>query len=107
MSRIPLTVVYLRFALRAALFFNDDREELNQQGFEFLHAGARRLLETIRKLTAQPNPLIQQFRDEQTGWNAYYDVLSSVEEKIQQGDPFALELKKRAEEVVKGCRINF
>jgi hypothetical protein len=106
-SRIPLTVVYLRFALKAATFFDDDTEELNQQGFEFLHTGSRRLLETIIKLTARPNPLIRLFRDEQTGWNAYYEVLDLVEEQAKHGDTFAIELKKKAEELVRGCRINF
>ncbi|GBD97756.1 MAG TPA: hypothetical protein ENG83_12965 [Nitrospirae bacterium] len=106
-SRIPLTVVYLRFALKAASFFNESSDEKKQQGFEFLQSGIRRLHETIRKLTKEPNPLIEQFRKEKQAWNIYYEVLASVETEIKRSDAFALELQEKAKSLVETCKINF
>jgi hypothetical protein len=106
-SRIPLTVVYLRFALKAASFFDKNTKESDQQGFEFLQAGTRRLRETIQKLNQQPNPLIDEFERENMGWGIYYDVLDRVEENLKKEDSFPLELKKRAEAIIAGCKINF
>ncbi len=106
-SRIPLTVVYLRFALKAASFFNESSDEKIQEGFEFLQSGIRRLHKTIQKLTKEPNPLIEQFRKEKQGWNMYYAVLDRVETEIKKGDAFALELQKKAKSLVETCKINF
>jgi hypothetical protein len=91
-SRIPLTVVYLRFALKAASFFEKSTEESIEKGFEFLQLGIRRLHEAIQGLTREPNPLIAQFRNEKQGWNIFYDVLDRVEKRIQEGDLFSHEL---------------
>jgi hypothetical protein len=106
-SKIPLTVVYLRFALKAASFFNNNTKIKNQEGFEFLQAGIRRLHEKIQELTGEPCPLIERFNRERQGWNFYYNILDIVEKNIRKGDPFAIELQKKAKELVKGCKINF
>ena len=106
-SRIPLTVVYLRFALKAASFFNESSDEKKQQGFEFLQSGTRRLHETILELTKEPNPLIERFRKEKKGWNMYYEILDRVETETKMGDAFGLELQKKAKSLVETCKINF
>jgi hypothetical protein len=106
-SRIPLTVVYLRFALKLASFFGENSEEKDQQGFEFSQFGIKRLHETIKKLSAEPNPLIKQFDKEKQGWDIFYDVLDKAEENIGQNDSFALEMKEKVEVLVESCRINF
>jgi hypothetical protein len=106
-SRIPLTVVYLRFALKAASFFEKSTEESIEKGFEFLQLGIRRLHEAIQGLTREPNPLIAQFRNEKQGWNIFYDVLDRVEKRIQEGDLFSHELLDKAKTLIRNCRINF
>ncbi len=106
-SRIPMTIVYLRFALKLAAFFNGGTKEAYQQGFEFSHFGIKRLDETIRKLNVSPNPLIEQFEKEKQGWKLYYDIVEICEEKINEGDSFAIELRERFRGIVGGCKIDF
>lgn len=105
-TKMPITVVYLRFAFKLASFFVENRKEQNQQGIEFLDIGSKRLYETIQELTKKPNPLIEQFRKEKRGWSLYYKILEVVEEHLKQNDRFALELKKKAKSLVKSCQIN-
>ena len=106
-SGIPLTVVYLRFALKLASFFGENSEEKDQQAFEFSQSGVKRLHETIKKLSAEPNPLIEQFDKEKKGWDIFYDILDRAEEKTGEGDAFALQLKEKVNALVESCRINF
>jgi hypothetical protein len=106
-SSIPLTVVYLRFALKAATFFASDDSETRRQGLVFLKTGARRLDASIRHLTREPNPLIEQFSREQQGWNIFYDILDKVEDELKKGDTMALDLKEKAMTLVKNCKIKY
>ncbi|HDH50775.1 MAG TPA: hypothetical protein ENH31_05095 [Nitrospirae bacterium] len=106
-SKIPLTVVYLRFALKIASFFDNETQEHRSQGFELLKTGSKRLHETIKKLVEAPDLLNEQFHKEKKGWKLFYDILDTVEKKLGQNDKFALDLKKKAEALVRGCRINF
>ncbi len=106
-SRIPVTVVYLRFAMKAASFFINSSEDGKQEGLDFLLTGVRRLHEAIGNLTGEQNPLIEQFSREKEGWNIYYDILEELENKMNESDPFALELQQKAEGLVQGCLLNF
>ncbi|MEF9437443.1 MAG: hypothetical protein L0922_01335, partial [Candidatus Mariimomonas ferrooxydans] len=102
-SKIPVTVVYLRFALKTASFF----AEKNQKGVDFMQSGTSRIQETIQKLAGELNPLVEQFQKEKQGWDMFYDILDIVEEKLKKGDAFASELQKQARNMVKKCKINF
>jgi hypothetical protein len=105
-SKIPLTVIYLRFALKAASFFSENTKEKNSEGFEFLKAGITRLHGIILKVHEETGPLTRQFHNEMHGWNFYYDILDALEKNIADGDPFAHELQKRAKALVNACKIN-
>jgi hypothetical protein len=106
-SKIPLAVVYLRFSLKLALALNQGTKEKNCQGLELCLSGIRRLHETVQNLTQDPNPLIEQFKKEKQGWDIFYNVLDSTEDRIKEGDPFALEIKEKAAAIIENCRINF
>lgn len=106
-SKIPLTVVYLRFSLKLAFLLNQGTKEKDREGLEFALSGVRRLHETIQKLTADTNPLIDQFNNEKKGWDLFYDALDNTETGINKGDQFTLELKKKASAIIDNCRINF
>lgn len=106
-SKIPLTIVYLRFALKAATFFKDDTGQKNQQGIAFIQNGVNRMHQTIQNLVKEPNPLVEQFRKERMGWNLFYEILDIAESEIGRGVPFVLEVKERATALIKGCKINF
>lgn len=106
-TKIPVTIVYLRFALKLASFFSENKKEKNQQGFDFLNLGRERLHQTIQEMIKEPNPLIEQFRKQKEAWNLYYQVLEIAEAHLKQSDTFALELQRKAKSLVKACKINF
>ncbi len=104
-SHIPLTIVYLRFALKTASFFTEKADEKREQGKEFMKSGIRRLDETISYLNQDTNPLVDLFKKEKTGWNMFYDILDHAENDLAHGDTFTTELKKKAFSIVKSCKI--
>lgn len=101
-SRIPLTLVYLRFALKAATFFQNKETE---EGLAFVKTGTRILDQVIDYLGKEPNPLIEQYKKEREGWNLYFDILEEIEKGLKEGDPFAGELKEKGTALVNDCRI--
>ncbi|GBE41716.1 hypothetical protein BMS3Bbin09_01624 [bacterium BMS3Bbin09] len=104
-SKIPLTVVYLRFSLKLAFLLNQGTKEKDSEGLEFGLSGIRRLYEIIQK--TRTNSLVEQFNNEKKGWDLFYDALDNTESGIKKGDPFALELKEKAAAIIDNCRINF
>jgi hypothetical protein len=104
-SRIPFTVVYLRFALKAASFFMQGTGEDHDKGVQFIDMGAKRLHDIIQELKRKPNPLIERFERERKVWDLYYDALDCIEEGINGVDSFALELQNRAKRLVESCRM--
>ena len=101
-SRIPTTLVYLRFALNAASFF--DRGE-KEEGLEFVHTGAKCIKSALRFVEGDPNELKQQYKKEHLAWDLFYDTLSAVEEGLKKGEAFARDLKTRAESILNECAI--
>jgi len=47
------------------------------------------------------------YEKECVGWDLYYDILSAVENALNEGDTFALGLRKRAETILDDCTIRF
>jgi hypothetical protein len=105
-SRLPITVVYLRFALKLASFFENASAGKDLQGLEFFEVGIKRLGSTIRKLTSEPGILSKRFNKEKKAWSIFYEILDKAEDGIKKSDPFSLELQKKANELIKNCRIN-
>ena len=103
-SRIPTTVVFLRFALKAASFFDEDKEE---QGLEFVQTGARRIKSALKFVGGDPSTLKQQYEKERFAWDLYYDTLSAVEEGLEIGEAFARELQAKAKSILNDCAIQF
>ena len=106
-SKIPFTIVYLRFALKTASFFADKSDDKRQQGKEFLEIGIKRLGETISYLNQDPNPLVELYKKETSGWDMFYDILAKTESSIMNRDAFASELRNKASSIIKSCKISF
>jgi hypothetical protein len=102
-SYIPFTVVSLRFALGGALFFKDGKPN---EGFDLLQMGTIRLHDIIKELSETSNPLHERFRKEKKAWNIFYDLLDKVEAGLKRRDPFALDLERKAKELIKISRID-
>lgn len=103
-SRIPSSVIFLRFALKAASFFDAGKDG---QGLEFIKTGAKRIMNSLDFVIGEESLLRQKYEKERLGWNLYYDTLSAVEDGLYKGDGFALDLKKKAECIVRQCAISF
>jgi hypothetical protein len=99
-SKIPTTIVYLRLALKAATFFEQNQDE---KAVELMTTGAGRIPGVLK--TIQDGRLKHQVEQEKVGWDMYYDVLEAVEEAIAVGDPFALKLRQAAQAIVRQCMI--
>ncbi len=99
-SRLPVTVVMLRFALRLAQAFDDGRGTL---GVEMAEIGARRLSETLDFTSG--DVLRSVVERERAAWNDFYDVVDALEGAIAAGDPFAMDIRERAREIVAAARV--
>ena len=101
-SRIPVSVVLLRFALKAASLYNDGQVD---HGLEFVTTGARRLSNALEFSQDEAVSLRQTYERERRGWGLYYDTLTAVEEALKRKDTFAAELQKTARSIVDECAI--
>ncbi len=102
-SRIPRTLVYLRFALKAAAFFAAGKDS---EGEEFVALGARRIGEAVDFTSGDPSELHRTCEREREGWDLYYDVLSAIEEDLRRDAKFARELRSEARELVRRCCVS-
>jgi hypothetical protein len=102
-SRIPITIAYLRFALRAALLFASDRPE---EGLDFFNGGVKRLSGMMESRRSGDNFFNELYEREKRGWDLYYDVLEIIEKRLSGGEPFARELAERAAAAVAAVKIN-
>ena len=102
-SKIPATVVYLRFALKAASFFSEGQDE---QGLEFISHGAKRIATALQFVQGEDSPLKHQYVTERRGWDLYYDTLSALENALTENDHFALDLRQKAKLIIGECLVN-
>ena len=102
-SLIPATVVYLRFAFKAASLFAQGRAD---EAARFIKEGAGRLRKALDFARNEDSPLVRAFLQERSGWDSFYESLAAIEEAIAKKDAFALELQRRAREIVASCAIS-
>jgi len=101
-SKIPVSVVYLRFAFKVLTFFSSKRAE---DGAEFIRIGVQRIADALKFTDGTDSNLKEQYNKERMGWNLYYDILDSLEQGLKYRDPFTIDLKKKAEDIIHQCRI--
>lgn len=104
-SHLPLNVVYLRLALKAATFFDSKTEEDGYKGLELINIGSKKLSLTIKEVS-EKGGLEEIFDREKRAWGLYYDILDRVEAALKAGDPFAVELREKAKEIVENTAID-
>jgi hypothetical protein len=102
-SFIPTTVVYLRFAFKAASFFALGK---NEQGIHFIKDGAERLRRALIFSRGKDSLLERTYAQERSGWDLFYETLSAIEQAIHNKDDFALDLQRRARAIIKNCAIS-
>lgn len=100
-SRLPVTVTALRFALRLARLCEAGDERTARA---FATAGAARIGEALDRTLDRPR-LREAVRAERAGWNVFYDALDALEDGIRRGDPDALARQRRGREIMAACRV--
>ena len=101
-SKIPVTVVYLRFALKAASFFAGGQDE---HGLEFISHGAKRIATALEFVQGKDSPLKRQYVTERRGWDLYYDILSALENAVTENDHYGLDLRQKGKQIIGECSI--
>ncbi|MBN1827944.1 MAG: hypothetical protein JW884_02210, partial [Deltaproteobacteria bacterium] len=101
-SPIPVTLTYLRFAMKAASFYAEGKDN---QGFEFIRQGASRIAAAL-KLTSGKNAALKDILSkERQGWDLYYDTLDAIEKALAAQESIALDLREKARTIIKDCLI--
>jgi len=95
-SDIPFTMAFLRLALKGAYLFDRDEDE----ALEFLRIGIRRIGKLLAMLRENSLLIKERFDYEKQAWGVYYETLTGVEEALRRDDPFAKQLKERAERII-------
>ncbi|MDY6861570.1 MAG: hypothetical protein SV062_01105 [Thermodesulfobacteriota bacterium] len=103
MSRIPITVTNLRFALKAASFFMDGQADLC---VKFVKSGVERITRALDFIRGENSMLKKLCHRERLGWDLYYDILSAVEEGLKNEDAFAKELLGKAKDILGQCFLH-
>ncbi|MBN2522908.1 MAG: hypothetical protein JXB24_06515 [Bacteroidales bacterium] len=101
-SRIPITVCILRFALKGAEFYEEGKEN---QGNRFLTENSRRLEKAIQFVAGNNSALKIQAELERKGWNLFYDVLDKFESLIVAKDPSVSEIVQNANKIISNCKL--
>ncbi|MBA7539651.1 hypothetical protein ES705_31931 [subsurface metagenome] len=101
-SRIPVTIVMLRFALKGAGFFEEGNEEYGQR---FFFENAPRLEKAIDFIRGDNSMFKQQVDKERKGWNLFYDALDAIENLKNKQDTLASSIVTRAREIIDACKI--
>jgi hypothetical protein len=101
-SYIPKTVVYLRFALKAMSLIDEGKTD---ETLEFICSGAKRISAAIEFTAGEENRLRVQYQNERRAWKLYFDAMSAIEDAIQNGNRFGLELKKKALNIANTCLL--
>ena len=102
-SKLPITVTLLRFALKAAALFNEGK---SQEAIEFMRTGIPQLLEALDFTRGRPSVLEQAYKREQQGWQLFYSSLAAVEQALEAGEAWALSVQSAARQIVSECLIN-
>lgn len=101
-SYIPVTVVYLRFALKAMSMFEDGKAN---EALEFICSGSKRVSSAIDFSVGKESQLKKQYKKERRAWKLFYDTLSAIEDSIRDGNDFGMELKQKALNIVSRCLL--
>lgn len=92
-SRLPITMAYLRFAMDVASFFHAGKD---REASQLAKMGIQRIGEMVQETTKQGKSFKDRFEREKRGWNLYYDILDCVEQGLKKSDPFAQDLQEKA-----------
>jgi len=101
-TRLPITIVLLRFALKTLRLFAAGEAE---EGRRLFNGGASRLPRAIESYVLDRDFLRDAYRVESEAWDLYYDALDGAEAGLAAGDAVAVEFAERAVRCIDSARI--
>jgi len=99
-SKIPITIVYLRFAFKAMQLFQEGNAE---NGEAFIKNGTRRINHALKFISTD---FETNYLKESAGWELYYDILIACQTALNNGDDYISKLKDRAQKLIKKSHLN-
>lgn len=99
-SSLPLHLVFLRLALKAAALFATNKPEDTRQACQFLQEGASRIGPIIAQGDGHRQQIVNALSKQRQGWNIYYDVLDRLEKGLAREGEFELALRQKARDLV-------
>ena len=101
-SFTPITLVYLRFGLKAMSLFDEGKTD---EVFEFVHSGSKRISAAVDFSFLKGGKLKEKYENERRAWKLFYDTMSVIDDSIRAKNHFGLELRQRALNIVNGCLL--
>jgi len=101
-SKIPFTVVLLRFVFRACEFFDAGETE---DGEELCRMASGRLKNFYNNADASQKDIARRYAEESRGWNLYYDILEALEVQLVRREPHTVGVAQRARDIIDTCHI--
>jgi hypothetical protein len=101
-SRIPVTVMFLRLALKAAALAEKGDE---REAEDLVAMAAERLSRTLAFIEGNPSELAERMGAEREGWDLFYGTLDELERRLAAGDDEAVELAERARRIIAACAV--
>jgi hypothetical protein len=102
-SKLPITVTLLRFAVKVAVLFNRGEKH---EAIEFMRTGIPQLQEGLDFIRETPSELEQTYKTERQGWRLFYDSLEKVSQALRAGEAWALSVQTAAKKIISECLIN-
>jgi hypothetical protein len=101
-SKIPVTIILLRFCMKAAdLFESGD----NQLATEFMFQSFERLQKSIEFAYGNENLLQKAYIRDREGWNLYYDILDGIENSNEINSKKRMVIQINAARICAECKI--
>ncbi len=101
-SKIPITIVFLRFALHAMRIRENEGEK---ESSSFLLMGVKRIMEALTFIEGEASPLYRKLKREKEGWDLFYNLLGQNENNILSDNSRREKIKTAAMKIVKNCKI--
>jgi hypothetical protein len=102
-SRIPLTIVHLRFALKMVDLFRKEESGVIE---ELMESGIPRIVSAIKDTFSQQSIIKETFLREREDWDLFYDILEAIKgAKVKETD-FYSRISVSAVSIINKCRIN-
>jgi hypothetical protein len=103
-SRIPVTVSWLRLAISAAALFAEGSSFSMKEGEELVRLGTSNMGKALKAIGDETKTR-ELYEREKAGWDLYYDILNAMEKGLDEGDQFTETLRDKAMDLVQSWRL--